>query len=551
MDEERQSTNTGRPQAKSESKSEGKSTHSEKLKTEKASSKASKSKFGKGKKGENGKKLKKSGQGKRRVGLKTPIPTPPPPGTRNFTGHDFDESNNASEEVRDAMGFSGVMIAAGLRRKRRVHIRAGNWENHEGTDLTKTRYVSPEEMANIRGGKVGKVIESDGSAKPQHKTYYTRFCEHDPDKDYSSLREGKKLTPEQMEQLSQNHGFHSSNVTEVKADAPKHKSFYTKYKAPETQHINTMKKGYSGKIREVADLSVDEPEFYEGSNPRSLQNQKRATQKQIMQRGAQAKTANSIGSAAESLGEKIEALIKKLSESVMLFVKDNPIVLVLASIISVGILSATGTVSAFGLIFTGANNSVLATSFTAEDDQILAVEADFRELEVELSSKMDSVEEDYPGYDEYRYVIAPINHNPYELASLLTVLYEDYTEAEVKDYLTTIIDGQYDFTTNEEVEIRTRTETRWHWVTHYREEERTGYRWENGHLVEYTYTVQVPYDVLESYEVEVEYEYHILNVTLTGKSIDSYVLGLGLSEDQQLRYKLLLETKGNKEYLFE
>lgn len=551
MDEERQTTNTGRPQGKAESKSDGKSAHAEKLKTEKASSKASKSKFGKGKKGENGKKLKKSGQGKRRVGLKTPIPTPPPPGTRNFTGHDFDESNNSSEEVRDAMGFSGVMIAAGLRRKRRVHLRAGNWENHEGTDLTKTRYVSPEEMANIRGGKVGKVIESDGSAKPQHKTYYTRFCEHDPDKDYSSLREGKKLTPEQMEQLSQNHGFHSSNVTEVKADAPKHKSFYTKYKAPETQHINTMKKGYSGKIREVADLSVDEPEFYEGSNPRSLQNQKRATQKQIMQRGAQAKTANSLGSAAQSLGEKIEALIKKLSESVMLFVKDNPIVLVLASIISVGILSATGTASAFGLIFTGANNSVLATSFTAEDDQILAVEADFRELEIELSSKMDSVEEDYPGYDEYRYVIAPINHNPYELASLLTVLYEDYTEAEVKDYLTTIIDGQYDFTTSEEVEIRTRTETRWHWVTHYREEERTGFRWENGHLVEYTYTVQVPYDVLESYEVEVEYEYHILNVTLTGMSIDSYVLGLGLSEDQILRYRLLLETKGNKEYLFE
>ena len=298
-------------------------------------------------------------------------------------------------------------------------------------------------------------------------------------------------------------------------------------------------------------MSVDEPEFYEGSNPKSLQNQKRATQKQIMQRGAQAKTANSLGSAAQSLGEKIEALIKKLSESVMLFVKDNPIVLVLASIISIGILSATGTVSAFGLIFTGANNTVLATSFTAEDDQILAVEADFRELEIELSSKMDSVEEDYPGYDEYRYVIAPINHNPYELASLLTVLYEDYTEAEVKDYLTTIIDGQYDFTTSEEVEIRTRTETRWHWVTRYREEERTGFRWENGHLVEYTYTVQVPYDVLESYEVEVEYEYHILNVTLTGMSIDSYVLGLGLSEDQLLRYRLLLETKGNKEYLFE
>jgi hypothetical protein len=317
--------------------------------------------------------------------------------------------------------------------------------------------------------------------------------------------------------------------------------------------MHKLKKGYSGKVwrKGADDLTIEEPEYYEGSNPRSLQNQKRSTQKQIMQRGAQAKTANTLGSAAESLGEKIEALIKKISETVIMFVQDNPMVLVIASILSIGILSATGTVSAFGLIFTGANNTILSTSFTANDSDILAVENDFRVLESELSSKMDSVEDDYPGYDEYRYTIAPINHNPYELAALLTVLYEDYTEAEVKDYLEEIIDGQYDFTTSETVETRTKTETRWHWVTYYREEERTGFRWENGRLVEYTYTVQVPYEVLESYEVEVEYEYYILNVTLTGMSIDSYVQGLGLSEDQMLRYRLLLETKGNKEYLFE
>lgn len=557
MDEERQTGNTGRPSAKTESKSEGKSSHAEKLKTEKSSSAATKSKFGKGgKKGENGQKLKKSGQGKRRIGLKVPIPTPPTPGSKNFHGHDFKETNDVSEEIRDNAGFTGVMVGSSVymwdAKRPKCHgidySEHPEWAHH--SSLVNGRYVAPEDLAKIRGGNIGKAIESDGSTVPKHKAYYTRYCA--PEHDRSIIREGKQLSAEQIEQIYASRGYSPSSSSEPKAEAPKHKSYYTRYCAHEGE-MHNLKKGYSGKVwrKGAEDLSIDEPEYFEGSNPRSLQNQKRSTQKQIMQRGAQVKTANTLGSAAESLGEKIEALIKKISETVIMFVQDNPMVLVIASILSIGILSATGTASAFGLIFTGANNTILSTSFTANDEDILAVEADYEALESDLSSKMDSVEEDYPGYDEYRYVIAPINHNPYELASLLTVLYEDYTEAEVKDYLTTIIDGQYDFTTNEEVEIRTRTETRWHWVTHYREEERTGFRWENGHLVEYTYTVQVPYDVLESYEVEVEYEYHILNVTLTGMSIDSYVLGLGLSEDELLRYRLLLETKGNKEYLFE
>ena len=216
-----------------------------------------------------------------------------------------------------------------------------------------------------------------------------------------------------------------------------------------------------------------------------------------------------------------------------------------------GVLSATGAVSAFGVLLTGVNNSVVSTSFTSEDDQIKKVEEDFRALEADLSSKMDSVEEDYPGYDEYRYTIAPIKHDPFELAALLTVLYEDYTEDEVKEYLKTIIDGQYDFSVTEVVETRTRMETKWHWVTKTREEERIGFRFENGRLVQYTYTVTVEYQALESYEEEVEYDYYILNVNLTGMSIDSYVQNLGLSEDQLVRYKLLKLTKGNKEYLFE
>ena len=550
MEDEKYTRNTGRPQEKAEPKAESKTGHAEKLKAEKSSSTASKSKFGKKKSGES-QKLKKTGEGKRRIGLKIPIPTPPPPGTKNFHGHEFNETNDVSEEARDVMGFSGVMIGAGIRRKGRSQIHKGNWE-HEGSDLIHGREVSADEWANIRGGRgIGKAIESDGTAKPQHKSYYTRFCPHDATHDYSSLKEGKKLSAEQMEEISKNHGFRSTNMVETETATPKHKSYYSRYTGPE-HHVADVKKGYSGKIHKgIDELSLDEPEYYEGSNPNSRAYQKRSTQKRIMERASQAKTADSVGNAFQSIGEKIEALIKKISEAAMMFIKDNPAFLIVAAVCSVGVLSATGAVSAFGVLLTGVNNSVVSTSFTAEDDQIKKVEQDFRALEADLSSKMDSVEEDYPGYDEYRYTIAPIKHDPIELAALLTVLYEDYTEDEVKEYLKTIIDGQYDFSVTEVVETRTRMETKWHWVTKTREEERIGFRFENGRLVQYTYTVTVEYQALESYEEEVEYDYYILNVNLTGMSIDSYVQNLGLSEDQLARYKLLKLTKGNKEHLFE
>ena len=110
----------------------------------------------------------------------------------------------------------------------------------------------------------------------------------------------------------------------------------------------------------------------------------------------------------------------------------------------------------------------LSTSFTAEDDAIIAVNNDYTGLEADLQREIDNIETDYPGYDEYNYSLNEISHNPFELAALLTVLYEDYTEAEVQAMLQTIMYSQYDLDIEEEVETRARTVTKWHWVTRYR-----------------------------------------------------------------------------------
>ena len=85
-------------------------------------------------------------------------------------------------------------------------------------------------------------------------------------------------------------------------------------------------------------------------------------------------------------------------------------------------------------------------NYYAEDDDIRQVEADYVALETALQNKVDSIETDYPGYDEYNYSLSEISHNPFELAALLTVLYENYTPSEVQSKLQTIFDYQYTLT---------------------------------------------------------------------------------------------------------
>ncbi|SCY11003.1 NlpC/P60 family protein [Butyrivibrio sp. INlla14] len=182
--------------------------------------------------------------------------------------------------------------------------------------------------------------------------------------------------------------------------------------------------------------------------------------------------------------------------------------------------------------FTGAvSDSTVATSYTADDSEILAVEQSYKDLETDLQNTVNNVPYDHPGYDEYKYDLSEINHNPYQLAALLTVLYEDYTEEEVEEKLQEIFDAQYELTLTPVIEIRTRTETR------------TGTRTvhhSDGTTTTETYT----------YDVEVQYEWHIMKTKLTNETMDAVVRNMGLTEDQMARYELLLETQGNKSYLF-
>ena len=240
---------------------------------------------------------------------------------------------------------------------------------------------------------------------------------------------------------------------------------------------------------------------------------------------------NSFGSISRKFVDKAEDIGGKIGEWIEEHLAEHPLALLIALIILIVVLLIAGSSSGGNLLMNLLGGSTVASSYTAEDSDILAVNQNYKDLETELQRKIDNIESEYPSYDEYRYSLSEIGHDPYDLAALLTVLYEDYTPDEVQGKLQEIFDAQYELTTKRIIETRTRTVTKTghHTVTN-----------EDGTTSREKYT----------YTVEEEYKYYILKVTLTNKSLGTVIQNLHLTDDQMERYNLLKETYGNKKYLF-
>lgn len=291
---------------------------------------------------------------------------------------------------------------------------------------------------------------------------------------------------------------------------------------------------YSKKLKQSKNQQKKSEDYESHKKTTAKQEQKRNIKKNYAHK-KRTKDAESVAKKISDGTKSVAGGAKDAAVQVVKFIKDHPMGCLIALLIVLLLVVIISVASTVMLFFSGTVNSMVASSYTAQDNDILTVEANYVALEEALQEQIDAIESDYPDYDEYRYNLAEIGHDEYELASYLTVLFEDYTPSEVSSTLQNIFDAQYELTITPITEIRTRTETR------YRDE--TRYREEGGVLVPYTVTV--------SYEVEVEYEYHILQITLTNSGIGAVVAGAGLSENQMERYQILLSTKGNKAYLFE
>ena len=261
-----------------------------------------------------------------------------------------------------------------------------------------------------------------------------------------------------------------------------------------------------------------------GSNFFSRWRQKQAIKKEYAaaKAGAAAVENTAAGTAKAAQGTA------SMTEKAFQFVQSHSHIIIGIAAVGLLVLVIAGSVSSCSVLINGGGNVVLGTSYTAEDEDLKGVETDYTKLEDKLRKQIDRIETDHPGYDEYRYNLAEIGHNPYELASLLTVEFENYTRSQVQARLQSIFDAQYELKLEEKVEIRTRKETR------------VGYSYNPITGTGHTYT----------YQVTVQYEYKILNVTLLNRGVDYVARNSGLTDDQLQRYEVTLECRGNRDDLF-
>lgn len=283
------------------------------------------------------------------------------------------------------------------------------------------------------------------------------------------------------------------------------------------------KKGNKDAVNSIfAERMKSDPQA--GSNLFSRWRQKQAIKKEYAAAKAGAAAAENTASGTAKAAQGTVSITEKAFQ----FVQSHSHIIIGIAAVGLLVLVIAGSVSSCSVLINGGGNVVLGTSYTAEDEDLKGVETDYTKLEDKLRKQIDRIETDHPGYDEYRYNLAEIGHNPYELASLLTVEFENYTRSQVQARLQSIFEAQYELKLEEKVEIRTRKETR------------VGYRYNPITGTGHTYT----------YQVTVQYEYKILNVTLLNRGVDYVARNSGLTDDQLQRYEVTLECRGNRDDLF-
>ena len=265
------------------------------------------------------------------------------------------------------------------------------------------------------------------------------------------------------------------------------------------------------------------------SNPLSRFWQKQQIKRQYAKAAKQG-GAKGIKAAAENTRKAAKKAAEKTKQTAAFVARHPAGVAIAVGALLLFILIMSG-LSSCGAMFSGTLNGVLGTSYTSEDSDLVEVENAYAGLESELQREIDNIERTHSGYDEYRYDLANIGHNPHELASYLTAKYQIYTRADVQAELQRIFEQQYKLTLTEEVEVRYRTETR--------TDSYTVTDPETGETTTETY----------EYEVEVPYNYYILHIKLTNTPL-STIAENNLTPEQLEMYRVYLQTSGNKPLIF-
>ena len=298
----------------------------------------------------------------------------------------------------------------------------------------------------------------------------------------------------------ENTAVEAAHKTEQKAETLAHYSVRTaKYingqrkNAPYQKAARLQHKAEKAEIKAIHEKTLAENPQLKKSMLKKFQ-QKQRIKKQYQK----AKRAEQSAKAAKKTAQNTERAARRF----IAFVWRHKAIF--GVILAVALLIAwLGTVlSSCSVMLTTGTNSLMVSSYFAEDEDIYAAEEYYVSLEQDLQARINRIESDYPRYDEYQYNMAQVGHNPYELISYLTAVYMDFQFDDIQGGLDELFNSQYHLRITETTEQRTD---------------------EDGNA----------------------YEYKILNVTLTNNGFTQ-----ALTADQRELYYIYLESKGNRDYLF-
>ena len=253
------------------------------------------------------------------------------------------------------------------------------------------------------------------------------------------------------------------------------------------------------------------------SNPLSRWQQKQQIKKQYAAAKRAAQSGGSAAGAAQKTGKAAKTVKEKAQQAgayVMRHKKGFGIVLAIFLLVCL----LLNTMSSCSMMAQSIGSMISGTTYPSDDPELVALEADYAAKEAALQAEIDNIESSHPGYDEYRYDLDMIGHDPHELAAYLSAVLQGYTRASAQAELEHIFAAQYLLTLTEEVEVRYRTETR---------TDSEG----------------------NEYEVEVPYNYYICTVELENFDL-SHIPVYIMDEETLSKYALYMSVLGNKPELF-
>ena len=388
--------------------------------------------------------------------------------------------------------------------------------------IPKEKYIRKERTFDADTGKAKVRLYFEEADKPKPPSKLSRAVKTIPQRELLN-----KIHKEIREGEQDNVGVEAAHKTEqgVEFGARRIHSAYRSHKLKPYGHLaKAENQTVKAEVNYLYKKSLrDNPKV--STNPISRWQQKQTIKKEYLANryGKGAKTAHQTAKNTKTAVNKTASATEKITQ----FIVRNKKGILIALGIGVALMFLISAVSSCSIMLEGGLQSIVGTSYTSEDEDIVAVDEDYTLLEQSLQERIDSIESEYPDYDEYQYHLDEIGHNPFTLASYLTAKLQVYKKSEVQAELRALFDQQYSLTTHEEVQVRYRTETRTDTWTD-----------EDGNTHSDTYTVEVPYD------------YYILHITLKNKDI-SILAANNLTDEQYKMFGVYMETQGNKPYLFE